>query len=396
MNPQAHIQMLPLAPPLRVLACGAHLKNRACLVEGRRACWSALHGDLDDTPRRTQLAKSISHLLAAANGPLDAVAHDLHPDFPSTRIALELADHLGVPAVGIQHHAAHIGVAMAEQGLRQDVIGVALDGMGYGADGLAWGGEVLWVQGAARPWQRLAHLAPLAQPGGDRAAREPWRLAAAVLFATGRGAEILPRFGPQVGTEAAHMVLRMLQRGFNCPPSSSAGRWFDAAAGALGLCLRQTHEAEAAIALETLARTARVDGDVPSSSGGSGPETPPWALDLHPVVAALFALSAQGAAAQAQGALHFHRVLAESLAGSVIQAAAAHSTRQVVLAGGCFANRLLAEGLSTRLQQAGLHVCTPQAAGVGDEGLALGQAWLAAGQMAEQPVRFSPTHALED
>jgi hydrogenase maturation protein HypF len=129
-------------------------------------------------------------LLAQASGPLQAIAHDLHPDFYSTQLATALAQRLGIPAIAVQHHHAHVGAVLAEQGIGHPVIALTLDGFGLGTDGNAWGGEVLWVDGAdhGHVFQRVGHLATLAQPGGDAAAREPWRVAAAVLFATATGA----------------------------------------------------------------------------------------------------------------------------------------------------------------------------------------------------------------
>jgi hydrogenase maturation protein HypF len=373
LNPLAHTVRLPRTATRRVLACGAYLKNRACLVDGDQVHWSALHGDLGDPASRHALAQSVDALLAQARGPLHAVAHDLHPDFYSTHSANTLAQRLGVPAVGVQHHHAHIAVVLAEQGVTVPVIGLALDGMGMGSDGTAWGGEVLWVGGTAQPeiepWQRLDRLAPLAMPGGDMAAREPWRMAAAVLFALGRGAEIEARFAPLVGP-AAKTVYAMLQRGLNCPRTSSTGRWFDAAAGALGISVRQSHEAEAAMALEQLAGDWLVQHPAFTFHWTS--------LDLHPVVADLFALQGQGAAARALGAAQFHLALAGGLAHSAIAAATQHGIQYVALGGGCFANRVLGQTLRAALQHAGLQVLQPQNAGWGDEGLALGQAWVAA------------------
>ncbi len=193
-------------------------------------------------------------------------------------------------------------------------------------------------------------------------------MAAAVLFALGRGAEIETLFSPIVGTAAA-TVHSMLQRGVHCPRSSSAGRWFDAAAGALGLSVRQSHEAEAAMALEALASAwLATHPDFVFSR---------TSLDLHPVVAALFARRGQGVEPQAQGAAQFHLALAGGLAHSAIKAAKAQGVRHVVLAGGCLANRVLTHALRTHLQRANLQVLEPQATGCGDEGLALGQAWIA-------------------
>ena len=379
MNPAAHTIRLAQPAPARVLACGAYLKNRACLVDGDRLHWSAVHGDLADADSRAALVQSMHALRAAARGPLAAVAHDLHPDFFSTHLALEVAGQLGVPAVAVQHHHAHVAVVVAEQALQPACIGIALDGMGLGNDGSAWGGELLWVGGAhaVAQWHRRGSLAPLALPGGDVAAREPWRLAAAVLHALGRGDEIVPLFGPLVGSAVADTVRLMLARGLHCPRSSSAGRWFDAAAGALGLCLRQESEAAAAMALEAAAA-----GALDAPDGGDLPV--PLSLDLAPLVGHLLGLRGQGAVALGRGAAWFHQALAGGLAQAARHHAAAAGCTQVVLAGGCLANRLLVRLLRQALQDVGLQVFTAQAAGCGDAGLALGQAWVAAWTVAGQ------------
>ena len=358
-----------------ILACGAWLKNTACLLRHDDVRWSVPHGDLSTAQACVALEQSVTELLSVADGCIDAVAHDLHPDFYSTQLAVRVAQRLGVPAIGVQHHHAHIGVALAERGMAGPVIGLALDGLGVGTDGGAWGGELLWVHGTQ--WRRLGHLSALALPGGDAAAREPWRMAAAALFSMGRAVEIVPRFGPNVGEPAARMVHTLLQRGLNAPLTTSAGRWFDAAAGALGLCVKQTHEAEAAIALEQLAtswlssRTAPDTGRYVSVAGE--------VIDLRPLLSRLFELGARvQTEAAAEGAALFHLVLADSLALAASRAAAQADTRAIVLGGGCFFNKVLTQRLKAALEQQRLHVLMPTGVDCGDAGLALGQAWVAA------------------
>lgn len=369
------LQALPVAAPATVLAAGAFLKNRACLLHGHELLWSPLHGDLSEPAACTALQSALESLAgeAAARGwRIDAVAHDLHPDFPSTRAAEAGARRLGVPARPVQHHHAHLGVVMAEQGWRgaEPVLGLALDGVGLGTDGTAWGGELLAAR--AGGFERLAHLPLLALPGGDAAAREPWRLAAAVLHSLGRGDEIVPRFGSQVGDERSRGVATLLQRDLRCPRSSGAGRWFDAAAAALGLAPLRQQEAEAAIALEQAA-TAWLARSAP-------PSLPATGLDLPALVGTLFDEADPG-----RGAARFHGALAAGLVQVAVQAAARLGATHLALTGGCFHNRLLSRGIEAGCQAHGLRTWRPQTVDCGDAGLALGQAWLVAQAFAAEP-----------
>lgn len=359
-----------------VLAVGAWLKNAACLVLDGRAHWSPLHGDLSDPAACGALERSVQALLqqaANAGSPVQAIAHDLHPDFFSTQLAIATADALGVPAIGVQHHHAHLAAVVAEHGIEGPVVGLALDGVGLGTDGMPWGGELLCLDGPR--WARLGHLQPLALPGGDRAAREPWRMAASALHAMGQGDQIVPRFGLVVGEAVAAGVRQLLDKRLNCPMTSSAGRWFDAAAGALGLCVHQQEEAQAAIALEqAAARALRARPDLPPLPGAV--VAADGRLDLRPVLTQLF--EATDADAAAAG---FHLALADALAGALIGAARERSVRIAVLGGGCFFNRILRERTVQRLQAAGLRVFQTGDKGCGDAGLAIGQAWVAAQQL---------------
>lgn len=393
-------------PPRSVLAVGAWLKNAAGLLrrdDAGRLHWtpSPLHGDLGTPAACAALEASVDALLAAAGAPVDAVAHDLHPDFHSTRLALALADRLAVPAVAVQHHHAHLAVPMAEAALDggsaprahvrngADAVGLALDGVGLGSDGAAWGGELLALHGAG--FRRLAHLAPLALPGGDRAAREPWRMAAAALHAMGDADAIVPRFAPVVGEPLARGVRDLLDRRLQCPEATGAGRWFDAAAGLLGLHPRQQHEAQAAIALERLAAEA---GDLDAALAGEPRRTlvrPARAAGDPAVIdptgtfarmrvwadAADTADAAGGMEARVRAAALFHRDLADALADAAADAARRAGLAEVLLGGGCLHNRVLRERLVRRLATAGLVARRPARTDPGDAGLALGQAWVA-------------------
>lgn len=372
-----------------VLALGAYFKNAPCLLQHDRATFGAPLGDLDGPEACAALERVARILLESAGAPIAALAHDLHPDFHSSRVAVALAKRLGVPAVAVQHHHAHVEAVLAEHAdadtCGAGVLGLALDGVGLGLDGSAWGGELLHVRGAH--FERVGHLRRLPLPGGDRAAREPWRMAAAVLHAVGQGPTIATRFASQ---PAAALLAALLDRPQLCPQTSSLGRWFDAAAGLLGVCDVMRVEAEAAIALE---RLAAAHGDVQAQPGD-------WTLadggvlDLMPVCAALADESDP-----ARGAARFHAALVAGLEAWVLAAVARSGCHGIVFSGGCFHNRILSGRLAERLQHHGLNVLQARRLSPGDAGLALGQARVAARLLAgnaaegpiesQQPVRVS-------
>jgi hydrogenase maturation protein HypF len=363
-----------------ILAFGAFLKNTACLFDSsapQAVRWSAVHGDLSDPTACIALRDSVTQLMAQAHSPIDAVAHDLHPDFFSTHLALQIASELQVPAIAVQHHHAHIAAIMAEHGASQPVLGMALDGVGLGSDGLAWGGELLRVDAAG--FTRLAHLLPLALPGGDVAAREPWRMAAAVFHGLGQTDQVVPRFGPLVGEPAAKTIATMLARGLNCPETTAAGRWFDAVAGLLGLSVRQEFEAQAAMALEqAAARHLQIHGSTTVNTRLWN-ITPDGVVDLRPWLRErLLPVDLHNPAAVDEAALSFHLTLADALSQHAVALARAHQITDVALGGGCFFNRILKEAINSQLEAAGLNVLQTRSLSCGDAGLALGQAWVAA------------------
>jgi len=238
---------LPASGP-SVLALGGWLKNTVCVTRDDLAYLSAHVGDLDTRATRHAMERAVTHLLGVLEITPAVVAHDLHPDFPSSHFALEYARRHELPTVAVQHHHAHIAAVAAEHGLREPILGLALDGVGLGTDGTAWGGELLEVE---QGFRRLGHLLPLSLPGGDRAAREPWRMAASVLHALGRGDEIEHRFPGEMGSP----LREMLDRGTHCPRTTSTGRLFDAAAALLGVRNHNGYDAQAAMHRQVIDRT---------------------------------------------------------------------------------------------------------------------------------------------
>jgi hydrogenase maturation protein HypF len=258
------------------------------------------------------------------------------------------------------------------------VLGLALDGVGYGTDGGAWGGELLRVDGAR--CERLGHLRELPLAGGDRAAREPWRMAAAALHSLGRGAQIATRFGAQ---PAARTVAQLLARDASLPRTSSLGRWFDAAAGLLALKPVMSFEGQAAMLLEGLAAGAwtvagaAAAGGVAAGWPVAGPAVDAT-LDLLPLLVPLAELGPGASRAQRAGAAaDFHAALAHALAEWVLGAAHATGLRTVACGGGCFLNALLARALRAELAAQGLTMLEAAAAPPNDGGLSLGQCWVA-------------------
>lgn len=335
------------------LAVGAHQKNTVCLVRRDRAYVSQHLGDLDDVKTHTFFKETIDYLSRMLDVTPTLVAHDLHPDFLSTRWALAS----GLPTVAVQHHHAHVAAVLAEHRVVEPVVGVALDGFGVGTDGGAWGGELLFVDGGR--CERAGHLRELALPGLDRAAREPWRMATAALHSMGLRDEAVARFG-----DRATRVSSMIDAGIACPKTSSAGRWFDAAAALLGIREVVSYEGEAPMILEGLVRSPRVIDDAFAIDAG--------VLDLLPLLRAVRSLD------RADGADAFHGTLALAISTWVLRETRVRDLSTVVLTGGCFANRPLAEGVASRLRAAGIRPLLSRVLPCNDGGLSVGQAFIAA------------------
>ncbi len=373
------------APP--GVALGGDLKCAPAVAAGDEIHLGGHIGDLASERAMDALAERALALGAGLGVAPRWVAHDLHPGYHGTAVARELAERLGCETIPVQHHHAHALACLTDADRPPPALALTLDGAGHGADGEVWGGELLWVE--ATRFERLAHLERVPLPGGDRAAREPWRMAAAWLArAFPDGAEPALAWHARRDPAALAVVERMLERGLNAPPTSSCGRLFDAAASLLDRCDRASFEGEAAMALEALAARAeateanatRADPapawDAPGRPDGARPREIP-ARDL---IAALVRERAAGAS-PAGCALRFHERLAARLADAARAAArecGASRGVPVALAGGCLQNRLLLGALRRRLTEAGLELVVQRRAPVGDGGLALGQAAVAA------------------
>ncbi|NRP74926.1 Carbamoyltransferase HypF [Ensifer psoraleae] len=336
-----------------VIATGADLKNTVCVTRGREAFLSQHIGGLDNAEAIRFQREAIAHLCSILNVKPEFAACDLHPDFRSVR----MAESLGLPVVPVQHHLAHVAAVAAEHRLPGPVLGLALDGHGFGTDGTSWGGEMLTVDG--HHWRRAGSLAPLPLPGGDRAAREPWRMGLAALEAAGR-LDLAAKLWP--GHTGVEQVTAMFTRGMRPPRTSSLGRLFDAAAAIAGLCLVQAYEGQPAMEFEALVRAPR------SLVGGY--EIRNGVLDFRPLMLHL----AGRELGSADAADLFHGTLIAGLAEWAAEGAHNLGTQRIALGGGCMINRVLADGLAQTLRERGFDPYLPRQAPANDGGIALGQA----------------------
>jgi len=360
--------------PRPVLACGAELKNTFCLAQGRHAFVSHHVGDLENAETLRSFTEGIAHFCRLFDIEPQVVAHDLHPEYLSTKYALDLADAEDLDLVGVQHHHAHIASCLADNGESGPVIGVAFDGTGYGPDGTIWGGEFLLADLAG--YERGGHLAPVPMPGGAAAIRQPWRMAAAYLGDAALANTGLANTGLPVAKRNADRwaaVVAMAAKGVNSPLTSSAGRLFDAAAALLGVRDTINYEGQAAIELEQLAEPAAAEAYPAGLETGEGPFQARGSDLLH----ALLADRTGGVPAPLIAARFHHGVAA------LIEAGCLHLRDQsglgtVALSGGVFQNTFLLHAAVTRLEAHGFRVLLHSRVPCNDGGISLGQAVVAA------------------
>jgi len=384
------------APDL--IAMGGELKSAFCLLRGGNAVLSPHIGDLDDAATYDDYRRGIDGFAALFDHRPAAIAIDKHPEYLSAKLGRARAEAVPLPLVEVQHHHAHVAACLAENGRPLEappVLGIVLDGLGWGEDGTIWGGEFLLAD--YRKARRLGCFKPVALPGGDAAAREPWRNLYAHLMAEMGWAEFQMGFAElelyrDLAARPRDVLDAMIKSGLNAPKASSCGRLFDAVAAALGICRdRQGHEGDAACRLEALVcdSTLREEDEglaypftIPNLPNSGLPYLEPLAMwrallgDLiletpAPVIAARFHKGLAKAIA----------AIAVKLAGPVDQSARRFDT--VALSGGCFQNKVLFEASAARLRAAGFTVLSHAQVPMNDGGLALGQAAIAAARLIE-------------
>jgi hydrogenase maturation protein HypF len=401
-----------------ILAVGAHLKNTVSLSVGRQVFISQHIGDLETPEAMAAFERVIADFLRLYEARPVAIAHDLHPEYLSTKWAQTVSDEgrktkdeteapfvLRPPSsVPVQHHHAHLAACLAENQVEGPALGVTWDGTGYGTDGTIWGGEFLL--GDAAGYARVAHLRPFRLPGGDAAVKAPRRAALALLWELyGDAALAMDDLPPirDLRPSERKLLAQMLAKGLNAPVTTSAGRLFDGVAALIGLHGAVSFEGQAAMALEFAAeagergaypmgltkdegRRTKDEGRRTADDSSSDLHSPSFVLghssfvlDWQPLVAALLADLRRGVS-QGIMAARFHNTLVAAI-GRVAQDVGA---ARVALTGGCFQNRLLTERAAERLQRAGFEVLLHRQVPPNDGGISLGQVVVAAAQLAKQ------------
>jgi hydrogenase maturation protein HypF len=357
---------VPIFLPFHVrptLACGPYLSNTICIAEGEHAFLSQHVGDLENLEAADSFELTVEHLKDILEIEPGLIACDLHPDYYSTQYALRQE---GIPQVSVQHHHAHIACCMAENGIDEKVIGLALDGTGYGSDGTLWGGEILIAD--FKGFERAGHFQYVPLPGGEAAIREPWRMALSLLYqAFGKDLFDLPiEFVKRLDRVKAENILTMIERKINSPLTSSCGRLFDGIAALVGVRDRVSYKGQAAIELEMEM------GEGEESYPLQLPEQGEFIIPQNPIIQGVVSDLREGVD---RGTIirRFHNTLVTVFADVCLKLREEQGLNRVCLSGGVFQNIFLLENLEKALLARGFEVYTHSMVPPNDGGIALGQ-----------------------
>lgn len=369
---------LPIPVPRPVLAVGPHLKNTFTLAHGAAAYVSQHIGDLENLETLKHFTASVRLLGTLFRIEPELVVCDRHPGYLSTRVAAEAG--LGEP-LSVQHHHAHVAAVAAEHGVTRPVIGIAYDGTGFGDDEAVWGAEILVADLVS--YERRCQLRYVPLPGGDLAARQPWRVALGYLSLVPEVAPVFARAFAGVPETERVIAEQQIERRVNAPLASSMGRLFDAAAAVLGTRHRCHYEGQAAMELEALAgRHAGVELPLTVVEVEHGR----FELDPIPLLVALGERALHGAGV-AELAAGFHDAVARATVDVACRLAESMAIGQVALGGGVFQNARLLDRTVSGLTTAGLQVLVPRALSPNDGAISYGQAAVAAAVLARDSQR---------
>ncbi len=361
---------LPAPVPRPILACGAELKATFCIAKGRRA-WVSHHiGDLKNYETLSSYRAGIANFERLFAVEPELVAHDLHPDYLSSSYALSRE---GVEHVAIQHHHAHLAAVLAEHRV-PEAVGAIYDGTGLGPDDTVWGGELL--VGGASGYQRAGLLFPVRLPGGDAAARQPWRMACSWLVAAceEESPPIPAALASVVGEPRWQAICELIRGGVASPLTTSAGRLFDGVAALCGVRAEVNYEGQAAVELEGLASPQPGRGyPMPLIADGEAPIL----IDPRETIRAIIADLEAGTGLPVISG-RFHEALASATAAACATLAEDRGLDTVALSGGVFQNRLLLERTAELLTAAGLRPLLPRLLPPNDGAISFGQVAIAA------------------
>jgi hydrogenase maturation protein HypF len=365
-----------------MLAVGGELKNTFCLAKDTYAFLSQHIGDMENYETLRSFEQGITHFEGIYKIQPEIIVHDDHPDYMSTRYALDRAKHDGIRCVGVQHHHAHIAACMAENEIQGPVIGLSFDGTGYGLDGTIWGGEILLADYGT--FSRFCHLREVPMPGGDKAVRNPNRLALAWLHSVGIewDADLPP---VTVTTEEERkVILRQIETGLNAPRTSSMGRLFDAVAALIGIRGTVNYEAQAAIELE-----ACVDAE---ERGAYNFDLQENELDPANVFHELIQDLREGKSTGIMAA-KFHQGLVQAVLDVCRRVKNEHGITDVALSGGVWQNMVLLSNATKALRSAGFNVLIHRKIPANDGGLAFGQVIVALHNLNGVQIEKVPSEA---
>ncbi len=363
---------IPFETKKHILAVGGHLKNTFCFLKGRYAFLSHHIGDLENWATLKSLIEGIEHFKKLFDLNPEIIAYDMHPEYLSTKYALDLDISVKIP---VQHHHAHVVSCMTENNLSEPVIGVAFDGTGFGTDGKIWGGEFLIAEPSK--FERFAHFEYVPLPSGEAGIKEPWRMAVSYLYSTFKDDFLnleIPLVKKLIQNESNKLkiLLKMIEKGINSPLTSAVGRLFDAVSAICDVRLKVNYEAQAAMEFQMLADESEVD----SYNFEIIDDKKPWVITFKSGIKEIVEDILKGVSVQKISG-KFHNTIADIICRISEKVREETKINKVVLSGGVFQNSLLTEKTILKLTKAGFQVYTHSKVPPNDGGISLGQAVVA-------------------